>query len=116
LKYQTIKTRRTKNKEQNLNNAETRQLNTADGSTNFHRRNEYPELMEQSWGKNQTYGIETNTNAWHVNGKFANKHGIEMYDIIGWRSLNGCRRLQINAVKDMKGQILKITEELKLDN
>lgn len=86
------------NNEQNSNNAQNQQLNIAGVSTRFYRRNEYPKVIEQLWEKEPTegervevdYGIETNTNVWWVNGKFVNKYGFEMYNIIGWRSLNGC--------------------------
>jgi len=36
------------------------------------------------------YGTSTNNNVWWLNGKFVNKYGFELFNIIGWRSLNGC--------------------------
>jgi hypothetical protein len=85
-------------KEQNLNNAETQQLNIADVSNRFYRKNEYPLVIKQYWSKEPNegeqvevdYGTSTNNNVWWVNGKFVNKYGFELFNIIGWRSLNGC--------------------------
>lgn len=62
-------------------------------NNNFTYRNKYPEAILNEWPSlpeerqrvEVDYGTSTNNFVWWKNGKFVNKYGFELYNIIGWR-------------------------------
>ena len=62
----------------------------------FNRRNQYPECIFNEWSVTPQegerievdYGTSTSSFVWWINGKFVNVYGFELYNIVGWRSLN----------------------------
>lgn len=61
----------------------------------FFRRNEFPTVIHELWEKTPKegqrvevdYGTSTNNNVWWIGGKFVNKYGFDLFNILGWRDV-----------------------------